>query len=170
AYFCAPFIRDPELVDIGDDCIVAGNVALLTTSLDHGESHSIKLKSHAIVANTVVLGPGVRIDKHSIVGDGVCVPAGKELPEKMVAVRDNSDVMAYILMKRSSVSTPPPPSFLEYTVFQFMLFILQLLLCVGLNVPGYIAAGFIVDAMSMIMPVEVGTWPFIPVLMLVIMT
>jgi len=170
AYFCAPFIRDPELVEIGDDCIVAGNVALLTTSLDHSESHSIKLKSHAIVANTVVLGPGVRIDKHSIVGDGVCVPAGKELPEKMVAVRDNSDVMAYILMKRSSVSTPPPPSFLEYTIFQFMLFILQLLLCVGLNVPGYIAAGFIVDAMSTVMPVEVGTWPFIPVLMLVIMT
>ncbi|CAE7194287.1 GLO5 [Symbiodinium sp. KB8] len=170
AYFCAPFIPDPELVEIGDDCIVAGNVALLTTSLDHSHCQSIRLKSNAIVANTVVLGPGVRIDEHSIVGDGVCVPAGKELPEKMVAVRDNSEVMAYILMKRSSVSTPPPASFLEYTFFQVLLFILQLFLCVGLNVPGYIAAGLIADAMSAVMPVEVGTWPFIPVLMLVIMT
>ena len=63
AYFCAPFINDPELVDIGDNCIVAGNVALLTTSLEHRESNTIKLRDNAIVANTVVLNCGCRVDE-----------------------------------------------------------------------------------------------------------
>jgi len=170
AYFCAPFIRDPELVSIGDNVIVAGNVALLTSTPDHPTCQKIVLKDNAIVANTVVLGPGVKIDKHSIVGDGVCVPADKVLPDKMVAVRDNSGVMSYILMKRSSVAMPEPLSSVEYGIYQFILFILQLVLTVGLTIPGYLCAGLVVDVMSDTMPVEVGTWPMIPVLLLVTMT
>eukprot|EP00913_Durusdinium_trenchii_P009223 g8670.t1 len=109
AYFCAPFIRDPELVEIGDNCIVA---------------------------NTVVLHCGCDVLEESIVGDGVSMPPDKVLTECMVAVRDNSDTLPYIMMKRQSISQVSPATTCSYTYYQVLLILLQLVLVVGTHIPG----------------------------------
>ncbi|CAJ1370487.1 unnamed protein product [Effrenium voratum] len=170
AYFCAPFVPDPELVEIGDNVILAGNVALLTTAMDEQQCNKIVLKSRAIVANTVVLKPGCCVEEASIVGDGVSIPADQVLPTGMVAMRDNSDALAYILMKRSSVPNQVEIGCWVYAVNQVILLLLQLILNVGAHIPGYLCAGLIVTEARSFMSREVGTWPFIPVLMLVTMT
>lgn len=170
AYFCAPFIRDPELVEIGDNCIVSGNVAMLTTSLDEPYANPIRLKNKAIVANTVVLHCGCDVLEESIVGDGVSMPPDKVLTECMVAVRDNSDTLPYIMMKRQSISQVSPATTCSYTYYQVLLILLQLVLVVGTHIPGYLAAGLLLNSVEGALPSEVGTWPFLPVMFLLTMT
>lgn len=170
AYFCAPFIRDPELVEIGNNVIVAGNVALLTSTLDHALCNPIILKNESIVANTVVLQTGCEVREASIIGDGVCVPANKVITENMVAVRDNSDAMPYIMMKRSSVFQPPQVTLWTYVGFQVLLVWMQLLMTVGAHIPGYLLAGLIVSKSQLILPQATGSWPFMPLVLLTVMT
>jgi len=168
-YFCAPFIKDPELLEIADNVMVAGNVAILTSPLDSDTSDKVILKNNVIVANTVVLNAGCEVREASIIGDGVNVPANKAITQGMVAVRDNSDAMPYIMMKRANISQPPVVSDTSYFGIQVLLVWLQLLMTVGAHIPGYMCAGFILTQLQNIVPQELGSWPFIPVIMTVTM-
>lgn len=103
-------------------------------------------------------------------GDGVCVPSEKAIAKSMVAVRDNADAMPYIMMRRPNPGVPEVMPLASYTGFQVLLVCLQLFLTVGAHIPGYFCAGLLLNVVEDVMPQDVGSWPWLPVIMLMTMT
>lgn len=85
-FLCAPYVSAPELVDIGDDAMIAGNIALLPVSHDEGWVDVITLEHHAGVANSCVLSAGVTIGSEALLGDLSFAPSGYTLDSGAIAV------------------------------------------------------------------------------------
>ena len=85
AFFTAPYTTEPELLDIADEAMIAGNVALFPANRGVGRVATITLTRKAAVANSCILQGGVEIGRDSLLGDLSVTPPGFVLQSQAIA-------------------------------------------------------------------------------------
>ena len=91
-FLAAPYTAEPDLLEIGDRGMVAGNVAVYAldqaegTSGAEGASAGVRIGDDAIVANSCVLLCGADVSAGSLLGDLSVAGGGDVIPRGSVAV------------------------------------------------------------------------------------
>ena len=86
AFLVAPYTAEPELLDMADRAMLAGNVSLYGVDLVTGQVDGIRLETSAIVANSCVLLGGALLSEFSLLGDLSAAGRANAIPPGAIAV------------------------------------------------------------------------------------
>ena len=141
-FIAAPFTAEPELLALGDGAMVAGNVAVFAADPVSGETGRITVGERAIVANSCLLTAGSTLGDGALLGD-LSRHGGKDVSiPKVIAVGRPPRVVG------EPDLAPDDRGTLSYAGVQLMLVTLQLVLVIGLQMPGFLALGLAVTALA----------------------
>ena len=138
-FIAAPFTSEPELLEIGDGAMVAGNVAIYAHDPVTGETASVVIGKRAIVANSCLLMAGSHLGEESLLGD-LSRHGAKDISlPKIIAVGRPPKVVGGTSLVDDQCST------LSYLSLQILLVLLQITIVVGGQVLGFMALGLTVQ-------------------------
>lgn len=127
-FFTAPYTTEPELLDIGDEAMIAGNVAMFPANRGVGRVARITLASRAAVANSCILQGGVTIGRDSLLGDLSATPPGFVLQSQSIATGSPPRIVGRTDFESTSLRGT------RYVMMQTVLVILQLTFGLGVTV------------------------------------
>ena len=150
-YFNAPYIgADFDLLEVGNDCMVAWDVSLLPNCFT-GVSRPVVLKDGACVANNLVLCDGVQVGENSLVGDLVNGPSGHNFSKGTIWTGKGRPICV------GKTQTPPPKtSSAKYWAYEILLCSMQIILPPIMNTPGVIALIYTKRGIDTVMDPEYG--------------
>ncbi|MGH8507655.1 MAG: alpha-hydroxy-acid oxidizing protein [Gammaproteobacteria bacterium] len=133
AFFTAPYTTEPELLDIADEAMIAGNVALFPANRGVGRVAAITLARRAAVANSCILQAGVEIGRDSLLGDLSVTPPGFVLQSQAIAAGNPPRIVGRTDFETTALRGA------RYVMMQTVLVILQLVFGLGATVLGWMA-------------------------------
>lgn len=141
-FIAAPYTAEPELVAFADGAMVAGNVCLFPHDPATGATGEVALAERAIVANSCLLMPGARLAERSLLGDLSRYGGDDVSPPVGILVGRPPRVVGETNMEQDACAP------LRYAGLQGLLVLLQLVLVVGLQIPGFILLGLALQWLS----------------------
>ncbi|MGA7372182.1 MAG: alpha-hydroxy-acid oxidizing protein [Methyloceanibacter sp.] len=132
-FLAAPYTAEPELLEVGDRGMVAGNVSLYGVDVPSQRVGPIRLGESAVVANSCVLQAGVQLSESALLGN--LSVAGHVIPPNVVAVGSPPRIVGRTNFRPDTLSTG------QYMLNQSVLVLLQWI-CLGAgNVAGFLLMG-----------------------------
>jgi glycolate oxidase len=158
-FLAAPYTAEPELLEMADGAMLAGNVSLYGVDAAKGRLGKIRLGNSAIVANSCVLQGGANLADFSLLGD--LSTAGREavVPPHAIAVGVPPRVVGRTNFHEDNISK------WQYCFNQLVLIFAQVLVLGAANVAGFISLGLLANALIGSVPVWV-MWSVAPGLLL----
>ena len=159
-FLAAPYTAEPELLEIGDRGMVAGNVSLYgVDSLDQRVG-PIRVGKSAVVTNSCVLLAGVELPESSLLGDLSVAGHADVIPPKAIAVGSPPRVVGRTDFRLDALSTG------QYVLNQSALVLLQWICLATSNITGFLLMGL---CLSGLMPSSSFwvLWCALPALLLV---
>jgi 4-hydroxymandelate oxidase len=141
-FIAAPYTAEPELVVFSDGAMVAGNVCLFPHDPLSGATSEVTLASRAIVANSCLLMPGARLSESSLLGDLSRYGGDDVSPPGGILVGRPPRVVGETKLGPDACGP------VTYAGLQGLLIVLQLVLVVGLQIPGFILLGLALRGLS----------------------
>ena len=132
-FFTAPYTTEPELLNIGDEAMIAGNVALFPANRGVGRVATITLARKAAVANSCILQGGVEIGRDSLLGDLSVTPPGFVLQSQAIAAGNPPRIVGRTDFRSTALRGA------RYVMMQTVLVILQLIFGLGATVLSWMA-------------------------------
>ena len=134
-FIAAPYTAEPELVEFADGAMVAGNVCLFPHDPLTGATSEVTLAKRAIVANSCLVMPGARLAESSLLGDLSRFGGNDPSPPAGILVGRPPDVVGETKLEPDTCGP------VTYAGLQGLLIALQLMLVVGMQIPGFILLG-----------------------------
>jgi non-ribosomal peptide synthetase-like protein len=159
-FLVAPYTAEPELMDIADFAVLAGNVSLYAADPVTGQADKIRLGNSAIVANSCVLLGGAELGDFSLLGDLSIAGPMDVIPPHAIAVGVPPRLVGRTHFRADDVNE------WGYLRNQFLLILLQVLLLTVANVAGFSAMGAVASSLILFTPFWV-LWCAAPGLLLV---
>jgi non-ribosomal peptide synthetase-like protein len=155
----APHTTEPELIEIGNHCMVAGNVSIYGIDQLRKRVEKVTLGESAVVANTCVLQPGSKLPEFSLLGDLSAVDHTYSAPPNTLSVGTPPRVVGRTNFRADHLSAS------RYCINQVFLAILQWISISLSNVLGYVALG---SFLNLLLPMVTiwALWTLIPALLL----
>jgi isopentenyl diphosphate isomerase/L-lactate dehydrogenase-like FMN-dependent dehydrogenase/acyl-CoA synthetase (AMP-forming)/AMP-acid ligase II/acetyltransferase-like isoleucine patch superfamily enzyme/acyl carrier protein len=132
-FFTAPYTTEPELLDVGDEAMIAGNVSLYPANRGVGRVAAIILAPKAAVANSCILHGGTEIGRDSLLGDLSVTPPGFILQSRAIAAGNPPRIVG----RTDFASTALRGT--RYLMMQTVLVVLQLAFGLGAAVWSWVA-------------------------------
>ncbi|MCI0493339.1 MAG: phosphopantetheine-binding protein, partial [Planctomycetes bacterium] len=132
-FFTAPYTTEPELLNIGDEAMIAGNVALFPANRGAGRVAAITLARKAAVANSCILHGGVEIGRDSLLGDLSVTPPGFVLQSQAIAAGYPPRIVGRTDFDSSALGG------VRFVMMQTVLVTLQLIFGLGATVLSWMA-------------------------------
>ena len=166
----APYTAEPDLLEVGDRAMVAGNVAVY--ALDHvdGEVNGasgaeraragVRIGDDAVVTNSCILLRGADVSSGSLLGDLSVAGGGDAIPAGSVAVGSPPRVVGRASMRPDRVGAA------QYVRNQSALVLLQWLVVGGVDVAGFVLMGAVANGLVDAVPTA-ALWVLLPALLLV---
>ena len=85
-FLAAPYTAEPELLEVGDRGMVAGNVSLYGVDVPGQRVGPIRVGESAVVANSCVLQAGVELSESTLLGDLSVAGQADVIPPNAIAV------------------------------------------------------------------------------------
>jgi 4-hydroxymandelate oxidase len=137
-FIAAPYTAEPELLEIKDGAMVAGNVAIFAHDPVTGDTAPVTIGKRAIVANSCLLMAGSSLGDESLLGD-LSRHGAKDISlPKVIAVGRPPQAVGSTSLVADQCTT------LTYASLQTLLVALQLVIVVGGQVLGFVALGLAV--------------------------
>ena len=156
-FLAAPYTAEPELLEVGDRGMVAGNVSLYGVDVPSQRVGPIRLGESAVVANSCVLQAGVELSESALLGD--LSVADHVIPPNVVAVGSPPRIVGRTNLRPDTLSTG------QYMLNQSVLVLLQWI-CLGAgNVAGFLLMGLSLRGLMAWAPLWV-LWCALPGLLL----
>jgi glycolate oxidase len=159
-FLAAPYTAEPELLEIGDRAMLAGNVSLYAVDLNSGMAGNISLGNSAIVANSCVLHGGANLPDFSLLGDLSTANTGNAVPPGAIAVGVPPRVVGRTDFHVDQING------WKYVRNQSLLVLLQIIVLSTVNVAGFCALGTVANIVIVAAPFYV-LWFAAPGLLLV---
>ena len=147
-FMAAPYTAEPELLELADRAMLAGNVSAYGIDARSGSIGSIRLGSSAIVANSCVLQAGADLASSTLLGDLSSSGEADASPPNTISVGSPPRVVGRTRFDADSVSHG------RYVLNQTMLALLQWICLSTTNVAGFVAMGLCFNALVCFTP----TW------------
>ena len=141
-FIAAPYTAEPELVAFADGAMVAGNVCLFPHDPLTGATSEVVVSKRAIVANSCLLMPGARLAESSLLGDLSRYGGDDVSPPAGILVGRPPRVVGETNLEPDTCGP------FTYAGLQGLLIILQLVLVVGMQIPGFILLGLALRGLS----------------------
>jgi 4-hydroxymandelate oxidase len=135
-FMAAPYTAEPELLEIGDGAMLAGNVSIFSHDPMSGTTANVVLGKNTIVANSCILTAGSALGDSSLLGDLSRHGGGDVSTPGVIAVGRPPRVVGETKLVVDERST------FSYAWLQITLVVLQLALVAGTQIPGFVALGF----------------------------
>ena len=139
-FLAAPYTAEPELLEMGDRAMLAGNVSLYGIDPTSGVAGNIRLGNSAIVANSCVLHGEANLPDFSLLGDLSAARAGDAVPQGTIAVGAPLRVVGRTDFHADEIDS------WRYARNQALLILLQIVMLSAVNVAGFCALGLVANA------------------------
>ena len=174
-FLAAPYTAEPDLLDVGDRSMVAGNVAVYPLDHSDGEADDgegdgasgaerapagVRIGDDAIVTNSCVLLRGAEVSSGSLLGDLSVAGGGDAIPAGSVAVGSPPRVVGRASLRTDGVGV------VQYVRNQTALVLLQWLVVCGVDVAGFVLMGALANGLVGAVPTA-ALWVLLPALLLV---
>jgi len=133
AFFTAPYTTEPELLDIADEAMVAGNVAMFPANRGAGRVAAVTLLRRGAVANSCLLYAGVVIGRDSLLGDLSVAPPGFVLQPQAIAAGNPPRIIGRTDFESTALRGA------RYVTMQTALVVLQLTFGLGATILSWMA-------------------------------
>lgn len=141
-FFTAPYTTEPELLQLDDETMIAGNVALFPANRGSGKVSAVRLDRRAAVANSAVLLGGTRLGQDSLFGDLSVAPPGFVLQAQAIAVGNPPRIVG-----RTDFDNRTVRGF-RFVAMQSVLVALQLVFGLGATVMSWVALTPVIALLS----------------------
>jgi len=158
-FLAAPYTAEPELFEVGDRGMVAGNVSLYGVDVPGQRVGAIRVEESGVVTNSCVLQAGAKLSQSSLLGNLSVTAHGDLIPPNAVAVGSPPRVVGRTAFRADTVSTG------QYVLNQVALVLLQWICLVFSNVAGFLAMGLALGGLTGWAPLWV-LWSALPGLLL----
>ena len=159
-FLAAPYTAEPELLDVGDRGMVAGNVSLYGVDVSGQRIGRIRVEESAVATNSCVLMAGAKLSPASLLGNLSVAAHGDLIPPNAVAVGSPPKVVGRTTFRPDALPTG------HYVLNQAALVVLQWV-CLGVgNVTGFLLMGSAFGALAARVPLW-ALWSALAVLLLV---
>jgi hydroxycarboxylate dehydrogenase B len=148
-FLAAPYTAEPELLDLADSSMVAGNVSAYGIDPRSGLIDKIRLGNSAIVANSCVLQAGANLSELTLLGDLSSAGGSDASPPNTISVGSPPKVVGRTNFRAETVSSR------RYVLNQAILFLLQWSCLSISNVSGFLAMGLCFNSLVAIAPIWV---------------
>ena len=148
-FLAAPYTAEPELLEMGDRAMLAGNVSLYSVDLNSGAAGDIRLGNSAIVANSCVLHGGANLPDFSLLGDLSTVTTSSAVPPGAIAVGVPPRVVGRTDFRVDEIGG------WRYARNQSLLVLLQIIVLSIVNVAGFCALGIVANRIVVTAPLYV---------------
>ena len=145
-FLAAPYTAEPELLELADGAMLAGNVSAYGIDARTGSVDGIRLAGSAIVANSCVLQAGADLGPSTLLGDLSSSGRGDASPPNTISVGSPPRVVGRSRFVADGVSRG------RYALHQAVLCPLQWLLLSTSNVVGFVAMGACFDQLARLAP------------------
>lgn len=159
-FLAAPYTAEPELLEMGDSAMLAGNVSLYGIDPVERQPSIIRLERSAIVANSCVLQAGAVVGQEALLGDLSTAGTGNVIPPGSIAVGAPPRIVGRTNFGPDTVSQT------VYACNQAILIIAQIAFLTAGNVTGFCIMGLLLDRFVLSLPVW-ALWCAAPLLVLV---
>ncbi|HEY5064149.1 MAG TPA: alpha-hydroxy-acid oxidizing protein, partial [Xanthobacteraceae bacterium] len=159
-FLAAPYTAEPELLEMADRAMLAGNISLYGIDPHSGVAGNIRLGNSAIVANSCVLHGGADLPDFSLLGDLSSAGADNAVPRGAIAVGAPP-----VIVGRTDFHADAIKSW-QYVRNQSLLILLQIVVLSAVNVAGFCALGLVADTFVLPAPIYV-LWLAAPALLLI---
>jgi glycolate oxidase len=136
-FLAAPYTAEPELLEMADFAMLAGNVSLYGVDIVSGTAEKISLQNSAIVANSCVLHGGAHLAECSLLGDLSTAGNSDVIPPNAIAVGVPPRIVGRTSFHPDEVSRG------EYVRNQTLLILLQIALLAISNIAGFCVLGLL---------------------------
>jgi uncharacterized oxidoreductase len=148
-FMAAPYTAEPELLELSDNAMVAGNVSIYGIDARSGLIDRIRVGRSAIVANSCVLQAGAHLGEQTLLGDLSSAGQGDASPPSTISVGAPPRVVGRSRFETDTVSSG------RYVLNQSMLCLLQWVCLSISNVAGFVAMGLSFNALVSAVPLGV---------------
>jgi uncharacterized oxidoreductase len=146
-FLAAPYTAEPELIELADNTMVAGNVSAYGIHPLNGTIDNVRLGSSAIVANSCVLQAGAKLSERTLLGDLSSTSGGDASLPDTISVGAPPKVVGRTNFRSETISSP------RYVLNQSALILLQWTCLSTSNVIGFLAMGLCFNSLVAIAPI-----------------
>jgi 4-hydroxymandelate oxidase len=158
-FLAAPYTAEPELLEVADFGMLAGNVSVYGIDVPRQLVGKIRLGNSAVVANSCVLRAGVEFSEFTLLGDLSVAGHTDVIPPNTISVGSPPKVVGRTNFRSDTVSTG------QYFLNQSLLVLLQWACLSTSNVTGFLLLGLCLNGLMSWVPIW-GLWGALPGLLL----
>ena len=158
-FLAAPYTAEPELLEVGDRGMVAGNVSLYGIDVPGQRVGAIRVGESAVVTNSCVLQAGAELADSALLGDLSVAGHADVIPPNAIAVGSPPRVVGRTTFRPDTLSTG------RYVLNQSVLVLLQWVCLAASNVTGFLLMGLCLGGLLAWAPLWV-LWCALPGLLL----
>ena len=158
-FLAAPYTAEPELLEVGDRGMVAGNVSLYGVDVPGQRVGPIRLGESTVVTNSCVLQAGVKIPDGTLLGDLSVAGHADVIPPNAMALGSPPRVVGRTNFRLDTLSTG------QYVLNQSVLVLLQWICLATSNITGFLLMGLCFSGLMAWAPLWV-LWCVLPGLLL----
>ena len=158
-FLAAPYTAEPELLEIRDRGMVAGNVSLYGVDVLGQRAGPIRVGESAVVTNSCVLQAGAELPESALLGDLSVAGHADVIPPNAIAVGSPPRVVGRTNFRPDAVSTG------QYVLNQSLLVLPQWIFLASSNVAGFLLMGLCFNGLLAWAPLWV-LWCALPGLLL----
>ena len=134
-FLAAPYTAEPELLEISDRGMVAGNVSVYGVDVLGQRAGPIRVGESAVVTNSCVLQAGAEVPESTLLGDLSVAGQADVIPPNAIAVGSPPRVVGRTNFRLDAVSTQ------QYVLNQSLLVLSQWIFLASSNVAGFLLMG-----------------------------
>jgi hypothetical protein len=158
-FLAAPYTAEPELLEVADFGMVAGNVSVYGIDVPRQLVGTIRLRQAAVVANSCVLQAGTELSEGTLLGDLSTTSHTDVSPPHTIAVGSPPKVVGRTNFRNQALSPR------QYFCNQLLLVLLQWTCLSGSTVLGFLVLGVCLNVLASTVPVW-ALWSALPGLLL----
>ena len=158
-FLAAPYTAEPELLEVADFGMVAGNVSLYSVDIPSQLVGKIRLGQSAVVANSCVLQAGAKLSESALLGDLSSASHADVIPPHTISVGSPPKVVGRTNFRGETISPG------QYFLNQSLLVLLQWVCLSTSNVIGFVALGLCLNVLVASVPIW-ALWGALPGLLL----
>jgi non-ribosomal peptide synthetase-like protein len=159
-FLAAPYTAEPELLEMADCAMLAGNVSAYALDRTTGSAEKVRIGNSAVVANSCVLHGGANLAQSSLLGDLSAAGSADAIPQGAIAVGVPPKIVGRTDFRYDQIDS------WCYFRNQFLLAVLQIVVLTTINVAGFGVMGLLANAFVLPAPFFV-VWLAAPGLLLV---